>query len=122
MKSEYFVIRKRDDSQVEVIPFEENQYKEALELYDHMQANWSECYLCKVVNGEVVEKSETRWFAGCMNPVKYDFEEFSLSGFSKRKGAKLCCKDGISLGKEECNNCKKKPIKSTIRYEITKDG
>lgn len=41
------VIRKRDDAPVEVIPFEDEL--DARALYESMSMQWTECYLCRVV-------------------------------------------------------------------------
>ena len=43
----WMVVFKRDAEPVEVYSFEEES--EARELYDNFSLNWTECYLCKVV-------------------------------------------------------------------------
>lgn len=47
MEPKWIVIRKRDDAPVEVIPFGDEL--DARALYEDMSVNWTECYLCKIV-------------------------------------------------------------------------
>lgn len=43
----FFVVRKRDDSPVEVIPYSN---LEAAEVdFESMSEQWSECYLCSIL-------------------------------------------------------------------------
>jgi len=49
MDTRYIIIRKRDDNPLEVWPFEEDDIKLAEEMFERLSANWTECYLTKVI-------------------------------------------------------------------------
>ena len=44
------VVRKRDDSPPEVLPFE--NYNDAVQTFENMRLNWTETYFCLVFGGE----------------------------------------------------------------------
>jgi hypothetical protein len=45
----YLIVHKRDTDPTEILPFEE--FDQANTLYDKLQENWTETYLCSVMKG-----------------------------------------------------------------------
>jgi hypothetical protein len=51
-RSEYFVIRKRDDAPIEVYPF--RCLADAQEFYEKAALQWSEVFVCRVLSGPAI--------------------------------------------------------------------
>ena len=52
------VVRKMDDAPIECLPFGSDDKAQAIEIWEKMQLNWTECYLCEIIDNRKILNGE----------------------------------------------------------------
>jgi len=47
-----------DDAPIECLPFGSDDKAQAIEIWEKMQLNWTECYLCEIIDNRKILNGE----------------------------------------------------------------